>query len=624
MVSGTSGAMSTSNTYVKYTISIVENSTNISNNTSNVTVSVRFYRTNSGYSTYGTGTVYCAINGISYSATVSPTQKITSSGIVLFSKTLDISHDSNGSKTLDTAAYITHDAPLSSNSQSYSLALSTIPRASSLSVSDGILGSRQTITADRKASSFTHTLTWTCGDYSGTICSMSSDASWLFTPDIKLAEGAPYGVKVYCSFTLTTYNGSTNVGSDTKGVWYTIPDTVKPECTIELSDAYGYASTYGGYISGVSSLDVTINATPAYGSPIQSYSSEVNGVTYTYSSFYAPVVYKPGVGTNTITVTVTDGRGRSGSNERTVSVLDYAKPSIQLTVHRCDEDGTENLLGKHAKITYDYSITSLSNKNTKTITLYYKKTSESVWTNVTLSTTDEVYSATNQTKIIPADDAHAYDIKISATDAFATTSVSTKLSTGYCLYHIPASGNGITFGGVADTDGFNVKMDAHFTNGFTEDIPVLDSGDCNTILKSGNYYIGNNGTNKPAKGANGWLTVKVYGDYNAYQHYITYSGIEYQRMLLGGTWQPWCGVRPFTVTTTVSASGLAAGKSTDAYAGDEPTVDGYVAIRIGGYGNGDIVSVAPNGWVFNHSDSYKGIESVTWIWLMLPNGSYIE
>ena len=45
----TSGNMSTSNQYVKYTISINQNSQNVSNNCSNVTVTVRFFRTNSGY-----------------------------------------------------------------------------------------------------------------------------------------------------------------------------------------------------------------------------------------------------------------------------------------------------------------------------------------------------------------------------------------------------------------------------------------------------------------------------------------------------------------------------------------------------------------------------------------------
>ena len=97
---GTSGNMPTSNNYVKYTISIYQNSQSVSGNYSNVTVSVRFFRTNTGYSTYGCGTCYCKINGSTYSATVNSSQKITNSGIILFSKTLDIYHNADGSKYL--------------------------------------------------------------------------------------------------------------------------------------------------------------------------------------------------------------------------------------------------------------------------------------------------------------------------------------------------------------------------------------------------------------------------------------------------------------------------------------------------------------------------------------------
>lgn len=87
---GTSGAMSTSNNYVKYNITINTNWQNTLENCSNVNVKVNFWRTNSGFQTYGTGVVYCKINGTTYSATVSSSQKITDSGINFFSKTLDI------------------------------------------------------------------------------------------------------------------------------------------------------------------------------------------------------------------------------------------------------------------------------------------------------------------------------------------------------------------------------------------------------------------------------------------------------------------------------------------------------------------------------------------------------
>lgn len=103
-----SPSLSTSNEYIKYRIEITENSTDQTLNTSNVTVSVWFWRTNTGFETYGTGTVYCTIDGTAYSASVKSSQKITNSGIYLFNKTLNIVHASDGSKPLIVSAYIDH------------------------------------------------------------------------------------------------------------------------------------------------------------------------------------------------------------------------------------------------------------------------------------------------------------------------------------------------------------------------------------------------------------------------------------------------------------------------------------------------------------------------------------
>lgn len=537
MASGTSSAMSTSNDRVKYTISIVENSTSTANNTSNVTVSVRFYRTNIGYTTWGTGTVYCAINGTNYSASVTPSQKITNSGIVLFSKTLDIGHNSDGSKTLTAAAYISLNTPLTSTSQSYSLALTNIPRASGLNVANGTLGVAQTITADRKLSSFTHTLTWSSWSDSGTIATKSSSTSWSFTPPLTTARFCtqPHSNPMFY-FTLTTYNGSTEVGSVRKSVYMTIPSSVKPTCSISLSDPDSHVANYGGYVQGQSRVGVTVTGTGAYGSTISSYKTVVDGATYTSSSFLSNLLMN--AGSKTITSTVTDSRSRSSdSASTTITVLAYTKPTISFSVNRCDEDGTENDRGDHVKVTYNYSITSLTEHNSRSISLQYKKTNETSWASHS-GLSIPSYSASNQTAIIPASDAYSYDIKMTVSDAFASSTASTSVSTGYCLYHIPASGKGITFGGVAEEDGFQVKMGAHFHEGLTEDIPVLTSGDCNALTTSGNYYIGTSGTNKPG-GMNGWLTVRSFSTDYCHQTYTTYQGDNYERMMSAGTWGVW-------------------------------------------------------------------------------------
>jgi len=124
----TSSNFSTSNQYIKYRIIVDENSTSIANNTSNVTVRVQVWRTNSGYTSYGTGTCYCTINGSNYSQSITTSQKFTyNSYTEVFNRNLNISHNADGSKTIYVSAYISHSV-FSSSSQGFNVTLSNIPR----------------------------------------------------------------------------------------------------------------------------------------------------------------------------------------------------------------------------------------------------------------------------------------------------------------------------------------------------------------------------------------------------------------------------------------------------------------------------------------------------------------
>ena len=527
-------------------------------------------------------TVYVNIDGTSVYSKSNYVERYPG---VVASGTKTLTHNSDGTRSFNisigAAVYYTSVTCTGVGSPT----LDTIARASDLSVSDGTLGVAQTITADRKSSSFTHTLTWKCGSYSGTIATKSSATSWSFTPELKLAEGAPNGTNVYCEFTLTTNNGNTVIGSTKKSVRLTIPNSVVPTCSMSLSDAKGYKDTYGGYIQGQSILHVVINGSGIFGSSISSYSASANGTRYISQTFdTAPLKT---AGSNTITVGVKDSRGRSTSASSAINVIPYSVPNIiSFSVNRCNADGTENDRGAYAKVTYQYSVTNLSNKNTFTASLNYKKTTDSQWTSVTITPTDSLYNVSGS-NIIAADDAHSYDISLVVTDSFTSASQSTALSTGYCLYHVRASGKGITLGGVAEDDGFNVKMPAsfqnsvsfesanasdsisakmpvhfqkpvtfggtmessgfhvkqlaHFHNGLREDIQVVESGNCNMLTESGNYYIGSSGSNKPGNGTNGWLTVKAYGTNGAYcyQEYVTSTGLRYYRMRENTIWGSW-------------------------------------------------------------------------------------
>lgn len=125
-----SATYSTSNQYIKYNITVTESNVNTANNTSDISISVKFWRTNTGYETYGTGTVYVQVDGTQYTASVTTSQKITSSGIVLFSKTLTITHSSDGSKTVNVKAKINH-ARFDSSWNGFDVTLTKIARTPS-------------------------------------------------------------------------------------------------------------------------------------------------------------------------------------------------------------------------------------------------------------------------------------------------------------------------------------------------------------------------------------------------------------------------------------------------------------------------------------------------------------
>ena len=455
--------------------------------------------------------------------------------------TKTITHNSNGSRsftiTLGAAVYGT-----SVNCKgSGTFALNTIGRASTLNVSGGTLGVAQTITADRKVSSFTHTLTWECGSYSGTIATKSTATSWSFTPPLELANTATQLFPAGVYFKLTTYNGSTVVGTSDQTVVMKIPTSIKPTCTVNITDPTGYSATYGGYVQNKSKMKITVTATPAYGSPITGYSIIANGNTYSDNPATTNVITTSG--SNTITCKATDKRNRTGSATTTINVLAYSSPKITFTMHRCDQDGTENMTGSYCKVSYKAVITSLSNKNSKSIKLRYKKTSDTVYTYQMI---DMANYTQEGSEIFSAEDGSSYNVQMQAIDSFETSTTTAELSTGFSILHIPASGKGLAVGKISQADKFEVGMDAkfysgtHFNKGFTEDIPLIADSDCDNIITSGHYYAYENTINKP-ENKNGWLTVKAYqdGSYWCHQEFITYDGHRYFRHESYGTWGNW-------------------------------------------------------------------------------------
>ena len=478
----TSGAMSTSNQFIKYTISITQNSQSVTNNTSNVTVKVRFYRTNTGYTSYGTGTVYCKINGTTFSASVTPSDKITSSGIVLFTKTLNISHATDGSKKLTCSAWIKHDV-VTSSEQSYTQTLTTIPRASTFSASATSvnIGDSVTFTMSRASSAFTHKLTYKFGSTTGTIgTDIGTSKAWT-VPD-SLATVIPNATSGTCTITCTTYNGGTSVGSKTLTLTLKVKSTVIPTVTFTVTEAVDkIASTFGVFVKSLSKLKITATGAGAGGSTIKSYKISANGATYNDSS--ATTGLLKSTGSMTVTVTVTDSRGRTGSTDKTITVYDYSAPYIdRFIISRCDSDGTLNDEGSSVSVDLKAGVSDVVGKNSGDYTLRYNVNGEDDYTEIEIAS-DVLSYETTSLIIDNIDTEKTYEFRLVISDAVNTFTGTLPVNTAFTLVDYNESGRGMSIGKVSEKPGaLEIALQTYFKTP-----PIIGSE--NKILWEGAWYM---------------------------------------------------------------------------------------------------------------------------------------
>lgn len=431
------------------------------NNTTTVSWSLQLKATSDGRIDSSTTKEWIVtVNGVKYSGTntvgiFNNTTKTLASGTTI------IKHNDDGTKSFDFSfsqyfGITFGGSQIESVGGSASGTLNTIPRASSFTVSEGTLGVTQTITVTRQSTSFTHGLTYSCGGVrTQLICAWNTTAASVsFTPPIDLAWQSVNGNRVWVDIHLQTYHtDGTPIGSTiTKGVWMTIPESVKPSCTVAVSDPTGYADKYGAYIQGQSKMSIKVTPTTSYGSAIAGCLVMVGTDKYTNMEVTTPVIQS--TGQVEVYADVTDTRGRLGSASTIVNVLPYTRPVItELKVHRCDENGSENDRGLYGKVTFSFNIDRLENKNGMSGFIQYKKTTDSEYTTHSLVT---AFSVTGGTFIFPADDGSTYDVQLLIADDFISVGHRTTLSTAYTLIHYSPSGKGITFGGIRTTDGFNI------------------------------------------------------------------------------------------------------------------------------------------------------------------------
>ena len=407
------------------------------------------YLTSSNSPTSGTITV----NGESYDL---QGIKEFKTEVCIFAKAVRVDHNSDGSKSISIS--LTCKGQANTSLSGYTLSgtgtavLDTIPRKSSFYVggSNGYpLGSPLEFTINPESSDFTHAITYNCGDASGTITSKTSETEVEWTPPLSLAEQNTSGTSLTLNVTLTTYSGSTAVGTSSMTLRLTIPKSVAPTVTVEVSDYNDHFKTYGAYIQGQSALAVKLTTAGVYGSDITSTKVEVDGQTLTGEDITTEVLKT--AGTIQLVATVKDSRGITGTATVSLTVLAYEPPKVtDLVVSRCTKYAEADPKGAYLMAQYSAVVASLDGKNSATYTLHYKKTTEDYYTTEELDALTGVYVATNMLTVFAADTSATYDVMLVVADNFTEVTKSGIGQSISKLWSILTRGAGFAFGKVTE------------------------------------------------------------------------------------------------------------------------------------------------------------------------------
>lgn len=452
------------------------NSQSIADNTSSLTVTAFLvslggsYTIESDYPKDMTmtidGTVY---SGQIPNATLSGNQKRQ-----IMTQTVTVRHNTDGTRSVSMSFGLYLYATLSGTkfrwiyapaSGSVSATLDTIPRASkpTLSASTIELGKTLTIYTNRASSAFTHKLLygWYGTEYVQIAANVGASHTW--TVPLTFANNIPDATKGWGTIRCETYSGSTKLGTAEVTFTATVPASMKPTCSLQVLDATDTKDTYGSLVKTLSKLYVKTTATPSYNSPITAYRVTANGQQYTAAEITTGVL--TAAGTTTVSAYVTDKRGRvSTTASASFPVLDYIEPKVTaLSVHRCNEDGTEDENGEYIKATFSAAVTALNNKNTATYTLQYKKSTAGEYTTVNLSALANKYTVTNHNYIFAADSDASYNIVVTVADNHGSGSRETSASTAFTLMNWSADGTGMGVGKVSEeSNTLEVALNNHF------------------------------------------------------------------------------------------------------------------------------------------------------------------
>lgn len=501
---------------VSGSISIKQNSQNIANNTSSITVTGKATMSGPSYDYYTrTGTV--TIDGKSYSFSATFPENSTKT---LFSKTVNVKHNSVGEKTVSASFSIktgmTGTLPNGVISESTSKTLTKIPRTSKVSMSSRNfnIGSTITISTNRASSSFTHTLvikfngkTVRTQKNVGASYSWSTSELYQYVPNANSATG---------TVTCTTYSGSTNIGSSSVSFTANVKNSNPTFSNFEVEDTNATTLALTGdetkYIRKYSSIQITIpvaeKMTTKNSATSKAYNMIVGNQNYTASySDTADVVHTfNNVDANVVNVYAVDSRNNQTEASKSLDIMDYTEVLLQnVKVYRENGVGTNIIITANGK--YDNINFGTVTNSIQSIQFRKKKSSLSTWDDwqsimylFDIDTETGTFE-TNPTLLSENLDGFElgteYDVQIKVTDKLSEDVEDIQVNSGKVLMSA-VKDKGVCFGGIYDTTVGGAlqvgETDPIDVSGIIQRLNCIEVTTPNTNLndytETGRYYFG--------------------------------------------------------------------------------------------------------------------------------------
>lgn len=371
---------------------------------------------------------------------------------------------------------------------------------STITTTNGTLGTQQTITITRYNSSYTHTLSYAYGAATGTIAT-GVGTSYNWTPPVSLASQFPSATSGTCVIICETFSGATSLGTTATSISLAITSTVK--CTVSgvtlTETVAGINAKFGSFVQGKSKaqVDIVPSTSNAYGATVTAYRTQINGQTLNTDLAVTGLLNTSG--SNSYTATITDTRGRTDSYNGTFTVLEYNAPSISMTVQRNLSDLTA------IDVNYSWNVSPVGNNNDKTVTIKYRVYGSSATPTVATTITPGTYSGNGSYQITGLDADTAYDIWVELTDYFTTVSSTGSVSgNSNRVFHVSATDGTVASHMANPADGWDHnanKMRFHDDEQVDGDLAVGGDVGITGSLSGGGVVKSVNGNTPDSSGA---------------------------------------------------------------------------------------------------------------------------